>query len=128
MMDVYIVDDCAEIAQMIRIVLEIEGYEAAWARHGDEALAWLHTQECAPALLLVDLTMPGMDGATFIRQAMALPQLRDTHIAVMTADAAPAAKLRGLPISAILHKPFDLDDLLDIVENVIAPMRLATAA
>jgi len=117
MLDVYIVDDCAEIAQMLSIVLDLEGYTSAWARHGDEALAWLRAQGAAPALLLVDLAMPGMDGVTFIRQLAGLPHLRHTQIVVMTADIAPASRLRGLPISAVLHKPFDIDDLLHLVEQ-----------
>jgi CheY-like chemotaxis protein len=121
MMDVYIVDDSAEIAQMLRIVLDMEGYTSAWAHHGDEALAWLRAQGGAPALLLVDLSMPGMDGATFIRQIMDLPHLRRTQIVVMTADNAPASRLLGLPISAVLRKPFDIDELLQLVEQMRMP-------
>lgn len=121
MVDVYIVDDSAEIAQMLCTVLDFEGYTSAWARHGDEALTWLRAQGAAPALLLVDLAMPGMDGVTFIRQLAGLPHLRHTQIVVMTANVAPASRLRDLPISTILHKPFDIDDLLHLVEQTRLP-------
>ena len=121
MVDVYIVDDSAEIAQMLRIVLEMEGYTSAWARHGSEALDWLRSQSSAPALLLVDLSMPEMDGVTFIKHLAGLPHLRATPIVVMTADMAPAHKLRGQSISAILHKPFDIDVLLNLVSQTRMP-------
>ncbi len=121
MVDVYIVDDNAEIAQMLRIVLEMEGYTSAWARHGDAALTWLRAQHRAPTLLLVDLAMPEMDGITFIRQIARMPHLRGTEIVVMTADMTPARKLHGLPVSAILQKPFDIDALLGLVERTRLP-------
>src|SRR5262249_26920551 len=98
-----------------------EGYASDWARHGSDALAWLRSQRVAPPLLLVDLSMPEMDGVTFIRRLAELPQLRATQIVVMTADLNPAKKLRGLPVSAVLHKPFNLDALLDLVAQARMP-------
>ena len=121
MVDVFIVDDSAEIAQMLQIVLELEGYSSAWAQHGSEALAWLRAQPSAPPLLLVDLSMPEMDGPTFIARLAELPHLRATQIVVMTADAAPAAKLRGQAVTAILRKPFEIDTLLRLVGQTRLP-------
>jgi CheY-like chemotaxis protein len=110
-MDVLIVEDSLEIAEILHEVLEMEGYASAHARHGSDALAWLAAHP-APRLLLVDLAMPEMDGPTFIARVQAHPALQAIPIIVMTAERDPAAKLRGLLVRAVLAKPFPIETLL----------------
>jgi CheY-like chemotaxis protein len=120
MIDMLIVEDNADISEMLQLVLEMEGYTAARARHGGAALAWLAAQPHLPRAMLVDLSMPEMDGPTFIRRVQEQPALRHIPIIVMTADAEPMTRLRGLPVAALLRKPFQVETLLDHLHALTA--------
>jgi CheY-like chemotaxis protein len=115
LMDVLIVDDSAQIGQVVRQVLALEGYTAAHVRDGSDALAWL-ARHPMPRLVLVDLSMPEMDGPTFIAQVQAHPTWHTLPMLVMTAEPDFAARLRDLPIVGVLAKPFGMDDLLRHVQ------------
>jgi DNA-binding response OmpR family regulator len=119
MIDVLIVDDNADIAQMLCTVLQMEGYTAQWARHGSDALAWLQQARQPPRALLVDLSMPEMDGPTFIRRLGKLPALRAIPIMVMSADPHPEMRVRELPVFAILAKPFGMEALLHHIQAAV---------
>jgi len=110
---VLVVDDDDDIRDTIQTVLEAEGYSVAGASDGDSAFALL--AEIRPRLILLDLTMPGMDGAAFRER-----QLRDESLAaiptiVMTARSKPGAAAGPLLVRACLGKPIDLDELLAFV-------------
>ena len=125
MTDILIVDDNAEIAQMLRIVLEMEGYSVQWARHGSEALDWLRRCLAPPQAMLVDLSMPEMDGPTFIRHVGEVPALRHVPILVMSAESHPETRVRGLPVAAVLEKPFGMDALLRHIGQATAQPKAA---
>jgi CheY-like chemotaxis protein len=110
---VLVVDDDLDIRTVIGEVLEGEGYSVATAADGAAALDILRTR--TPRLILLDLTMPNMDGAAF-RQA----QLKDLELAaiptvVMTARTDPRAQVGRLFVRGCLSKPIQLRDLLRIV-------------
>lgn len=120
MTDVLIVDDNAEIARMLRIVLELEGFSVQWARHGQEALDWLGQAMRPPRAMLIDLSMPEMDGPTFIRHVMRWPTLSAVPLIVMSAEAHPETRVRGLPVTAVLTKPFGMEALLRHIGDALA--------
>src|SRR5438874_5800200 len=71
---VLVVDDNPAIRDMVSWALELDGYEPAEASEGHEALAWLASatrQGRYPAVILLDLAMPGMDGPTFLKKLRA---------------------------------------------------------
>jgi CheY-like chemotaxis protein len=72
-----------------------------------------------PALVLVDLVMPGMSGADLLRRLRAEPALDKVPMVLMTA-ALPRSDEPGLA-TEILRKPFDLDDLLATVARHCPP-------
>ncbi len=106
---VLVVDDDADILEAICDILEVEGYRVARARHGGEALTRVEAER--PALILLDLMMPVMDGITFARALRTRPAVSDVPIVVISADGNPA---RAASIGALgyLAKPFDVDALL----------------
>lgn len=116
MTDVLIVDDAVAIGQVVQQVLAFDGYTSAYVRDGSDALTWLAAHP-APRLLLVDLSMPEMDGTTFIAHVQKNPAWRTLPILVMTAEPDFAARLRDLSIAGVLVKPFDMDDLLRHVQD-----------
>ena len=105
---VLVVDDDPDILDAICDILDGEGYRVARARHGVEALQ--RVDEEPPALILLDLMMPVMDGMVF---AQTLRQDRGDRIpiVVISADGNPQ-KAALLGAQGFLAKPFDIDALL----------------
>jgi CheY-like chemotaxis protein len=112
---VLVVDDDPDILEAICDILEVEGYRVARARHGGEALARVEAER--PALILLDLMMPVMDGLTFAQTLRSRPAVADVPIVVISAD---GNRLRAAPVGAVgyLAKPFDIDSLLGHVARI----------
>ena len=110
---VLVVEDEPDMRQLLAGLLEGDGYPTRTARDGSDALAQLHAG-LRPALILLDLVMPGMNGWRFLEERRAVPELADIPVAVVSAygQSVDAAALGAV---ATLAKPFDLDGLLDIV-------------
>jgi CheY-like chemotaxis protein len=106
---VLVVDDDPDILEAICDILEAEGYRVARARHGGEALDRVDAER--PALILLDLMMPVMDGVSFAQALRTRPAARDVPIVVISAD---GNRQRAAPVGAAgyLAKPFDVDSLL----------------
>lgn len=114
------VDDDPRVLKLEQIVLEGAGFSVATAKSGQEALDMVVQK--APTLVLLDVTMPGMDGFTVchrIREFSLVP------IIVVTARASEGDKLRGLELGAddYVTKPFSTKEL---VARVKAVLRRAT--
>ena len=99
--------------------LQAKGYEVVVARNGAEALA--HAQEAQPALILMDIQMPGMDGLEAIGRLRADDQLRGIPIIAVTALAMPGDRERCLAAGAddYLTKPVNLRALLATIQTHI---------
>ncbi|TFB53310.1 response regulator transcription factor [Cryobacterium sp. TMT1-62] len=103
MQKVLVVDDEAQIRTVLRGYLEAEGYDVAEAADGAEALAVLHKDP--PALVLLDVMLPGIDGLEVLRQ---LRGFSDAYVILVTARAEEVDKLVGLGVGAddYVTKPF----------------------
>jgi two-component system, OmpR family, response regulator CpxR len=115
---ILIVEDDAAIRQTVAELLEDEGYEVECAVNGADALARLDRSE-TPGLILLDLTMPVMDGWSFRATQRGDPRLARIPTVVVTANL--AGETRGdaeLAADALLAKPFDLDRLIDTVHRL----------
>ncbi len=124
---VCVVDDDEGIRDCLRMFFEDSGYEVEEQHDGAAALRFLENTEHSWVLLL-DRSMPRMDGVEFIRSLIKRPDLRQrTTIVIMTARGDPldeeTARLVRPHIFAHVNKPFHLDALLDTVE--LANARLA---
>ncbi|MEO7911211.1 MAG: response regulator [Roseiflexaceae bacterium] len=117
--DILIVDDDPTIVEMLTELLLFEGYQVRSGRNGREALAAIATKR--PALVLLDLQMPEMNGAEVI-DALAGTPFADVPIAIITATPAAAQPLVGRSNVACMTKPLDLDALL---AGVAEALRLA---
>src|SRR5579863_225999 len=87
---VLVVDDNPAIRDMVSWALELDGFEPAEAAEGVEALAWMDNasrEGRLPAVILLDIAMPGMDGKAFLRQLRSQwePTHRSPSIVVITA-------------------------------------------
>ena len=108
------IDDDPAILDLVQFALEDAGYEVLPAHDGHEALELLAS--VSPSAILLDMRMPRVNGWEF---AKAYSQKPDPHapIVVMTAgrDAKDAA--RDIGAECHLSKPFDVDDLIDVVRQ-----------
>ncbi len=119
---VLVVEDDPDLADVIAMSLESEGYEARIANDGKKALDVVRAQ--VPALVLLDMRMPVMDGWAFARAFRDLYGTR-TPVVVMTAAESAAARAIEIDAEASLHKPFHLDALLATVARFVPKARRA---
>jgi two-component system, chemotaxis family, chemotaxis protein CheY len=115
---VLVVEDNPRLRATVRELLHWEGYQVDEAAHGLEALAV--AADTRPDVIVTDLQMPVMDGATFIQQCRELPGLDGIPIVVMSAEAAPDTALARLPAGQVrvyLEKPFSLEELTTAIEK-----------
>ncbi len=114
---VLLVEDDEGIRETVADSLRFEGYDVAIATNGAEALAWIEAGG-VPSMVLLDLVMPVMDGAELLQRLRSRGATAQVPVVVMTAalGAEPATEAA----EAVLAKPFDLGDLLALVEKFSA--------
>jgi CheY-like chemotaxis protein len=109
---ILVVDDDDGIRDFIRTFLVDEGYTAATASNGREALQV--AEQFRPHLILVDLRMPLMGGIEFVGAYRQQSGATAKIIALSAADDQISRQARRI-VDDVLAKPFDLADLLDTV-------------
>lgn len=115
---ILLVEDDAAIREGVADGLAFEGYQADGVANGLEALEWLE-REGPPAVVVLDLLMPVMNGAQLLATLRADPRWAGVPAVLMSA-ALPGGE--SLPkADAYLHKPFDLSDLLAAVSRWCPP-------
>ena len=111
---VLIVEDDADLREMMAQLLALEGFHAEAVGNGRDALDYLEKGDC-PDLILLDLMMPVMDGWEFRRRQRSNPRLASVPVVVLSAlDQLRAAELGS---TAFLKKPLDFDRLLELVRQ-----------
>jgi CheY-like chemotaxis protein len=110
---VLVVDDDETIRATVTETLDMEGYPVRAASDGAEALEKL--EQCLPRVVLLDMRMPIMDGWGFAREVAQRGLI--TTIVVMSAAADARHWATEIGASGVLAKPFELDDLLSLVER-----------
>jgi CheY-like chemotaxis protein len=115
---VLIVEDHADLRDMLAVLLESEGFDVQTATNGAEALARL--EESRPAVILLDLMMPVMSGDEFRRRQLADPRYRDVPVICMTAAHDGRVRADRLRAVEYFQKPLDFDRLLTVVRTVAA--------
>lgn len=126
---ILVVDDNRDNAEIIRQYLEVRGYPITVATNGDEAIAVYETVK--PALVLLDVMMPGRDGWEVCRIMKQHPELgRTVRIIMVTALNELHDKREALQMGAddYVEKPFDLATLAATVQRNLALQRTALAS
>ena len=114
---VLVVDDDTYIRDVVAQLLASEGYAVEEAANGVEALRIVSDATRRPDLILLDLMMPVMDGWEFARRLQEQRPRLDIPIIVLSAARLPSDRLGVTGAEAVLAKPFDLDELLEHVEQ-----------
>ncbi len=113
---VLIVEDDSNIAQLLQLYLEKEGYETYAADDGSKGFAMFN--EIEPSLVLLDIMLPGMDGWSVCRR---IRETSKTPIIMMTAKGETMDKVNGLEMGAddYIVKPFDMKEVLARIHAVL---------
>jgi CheY-like chemotaxis protein len=111
---ILVVENDDTTREVLAVLLQGEGYEVASAPTGVEALkicaAW------GPSLILLDLYMPEMDGKEF---AQRYRETAGPHapIVLLSASSETDAVMREIGAQETIHKPFDIEQILDVVSR-----------
>lgn len=120
---ILIVEDNDDIGLLFQLVLESEGYEVSIARNGSEALEHLDT--IRPELILMDIMMPGISGIEVARNIKQKKDYESLPILLVSAvDRLQDRQLSYSKASDILYKPFNLDDLVYKVSQLLKKRQL----
>ena len=109
---ILVVDDEHPIREMLRNVLEVEGYRVVTAQDGVEGIEALRTQQ--PCLILLDLVMPRMNGNDFLHAVKKDPATASIPVVLLSASEELRYRQRPAPM---LTKPFHLQTLLTTIQR-----------
>lgn len=112
MAKILIIDDDVAINELIKINLELNGYEVTQALNGIEGFAKAKQEE--PALIILDVMMPEVDGFTVAQRIRQCTEIAETPILMLTALSQLNDKVNGFNIGVddYLTKPFEIDELI----------------
>lgn len=113
---VLVVDDEEPIRSVISTVLQEEGYRVAATTGGDAVC--IATND-PPDVIILDIMMPIMDGPEVRRRLLAHPRTANVPVVVMTAAGDATSWAARLGAVGALQKPFDIVQLIDLVEKAL---------
>src|SRR3954468_10750901 len=108
---IVVVDDEPGFCETVKDILEHEGYAVKTAFDGRSGLDLLRALDTTPCLLILDLSMPVLDGAAVYAEIQADPALSPIRIVIATSD--PSRAPSG---ADVMRKPLSLDRLIDTVK------------
>lgn len=114
-----VVDDEPRLLKAVGVTLSKEGFDVTTARSGAEALVRIN--ESIPDLIVSDVRMPGLDGQQLARSIRSHPRTELIPIVFLTAKDDRKDRLAGLRsgIDAYLTKPFDPEELIAVIQNIL---------
>jgi CheY-like chemotaxis protein len=115
---ILVVEDNPDLRELLADALDDAGYDVEQVTNGAEALA--RAEVSLPDAILLDLMLPVMDGAEFLRARQGRPLLARVPVMVLTAHPFHYRILDGLGATLVVRKPYNLDELLDAVALLCA--------
>lgn len=111
---ILVVDDEPQIVELLTTLLEDEGYRVCSACNGQDALGVIRND--VPELIISDVMMPAVNGLELLRHIENTVHDPSPKMILMSALDKPSL-MQGV---AFLQKPFDVDDLLDMIDGALA--------
>jgi CheY-like chemotaxis protein len=112
---VLVVDDDPDIRETLSELLDANGYEVLEAENGQIALDVLKSTPRFPCVVLLDLSMPVLDGREFLKRRASDPILRSIPVVVVSGSNQPADPIEG--IDEYLRKPVKFERLIEVIEH-----------
>lgn len=116
---VYIEDD-PEMIDLVSLIVNKHGFQVIGAHGGRQGLDLVKSEK--PALILLDLMMPDMDGWDVYQQLKSEEDTKDIPVIIITARAQSIDRVLGLHIAKVddyISKPFRPQELIDSIEHVL---------
>jgi DNA-binding response OmpR family regulator len=119
--NILIVEDDADIAESLHYNFKREGFRPLIAESGEKGLRLALDEKNTPALIILDLMLPGMSGMELCRRLRREPLTEKTPIIMLTAKAAETDKIAGLELGAddYIVKPFSVKEVIARVRAVL---------
>jgi DNA-binding response OmpR family regulator len=119
--EILIIEDDADIAESLRYNFKREGFRPVVAESGEKGLRFALDEKNPPALIILDLMLPGMSGMELCRRLRREALTEKTPIIMLTAKAAEIDKIAGLEIGAddYIVKPFSVKEVIARVRAVL---------
>lgn len=120
---ILVVEDNLDNYELVRFILERNGYDTFLAVNGQDGVAAARLQQ--PDLIIMDLSLPGLDGWDATFQIKSDLRTKDIPLLALTAHTLPSDRKRALEagVDDYLTKPFELSDLLQAVEAALQKRR-----
>jgi len=116
---ILVVDDDTETTTIFNLALTKLGYEASIERNVPDARAWL--EDNTPAVVLLDIMMPGQSGLDLLVHIRRTPRLSSTFVVIISAHVYDSNEVpNGIEPDAILRKPIRLPDLQRVLTTALA--------
>ena len=117
---ILVADDDPVIVRLLQVNFKLDGYDVETASHGEEALR--KAMELRPALILLDVMMPGVDGWEVARRLKADEETQDIPVLFLSARAQEEDRRRGMDLGVreYVTKPFDPGELVELVQRCLA--------
>ena len=114
-----LVDDDPDIGTLMKEELERAGYEVRLCDAGDEVIGVMLSYK--PALLIMDVMLPGVDGYSLTNTIAEDPELSKIPIVIMSALSTSRAMFENLPqVAAFFSKPFSTEEFLETIKTTLA--------
>jgi DNA-binding response OmpR family regulator len=114
--NVLVVEDHADLREMLAVLLEAEGFRVQTAANGAEALTAMRAVR--PSVILLDLMMPVMSGDEFRRRQLAEPEYASVPVICMTAAHDGSHRAETMQAAQFFQKPVDFDQLITAVRDL----------
>ena len=121
MSHIFLVEDDADIRETILYALESAGFTAAGFEHSDHFFAYLAANPTVPALIILDIMLPGDDGLTILKKLREMPPYQKLPVLMLTAKSSEIDKVKGLDLGAddYMTKPFGVMELISRVKALL---------
>jgi CheY-like chemotaxis protein len=123
---IIVLDDQQYLREIIAAVLDDAGYPAIAV--GTPAEALQRMRECQPAMLVVDMLLPGTSGLAFLDEIRATPEWRRLPVVMVSGDPGRLVAVEDLPNVITLTKPFDATLLVAAAARLVGPPALIASA
>ncbi len=119
-----IIDDCAEVHRLLKVRLQSEGLEFISAVDGEEGFALALARQ--PAIIILDLNMPGISGLDVLRRLKSEPRTQHIPVIVLSGESNAEGKAMAFELGAsdYIAKPFELTELRLRVRSTLRVHRL----
>lgn len=119
-MRILIIEDNSIQADTLTTLLHLEGHAAMFVGDALSALTYLDApSEPLPECIILDLRLPGLDGEEFLAKLATHPDWWQIPVVVVSAAVEELGRLRQhFPLVRVLPKPFDPDELLDVLKEI----------